>query len=155
MPSVTAEDALLFTVAKYLLNFNGRAWRKVYQRRAPEEAPSNTKVWVVIRVLDARIGRSRADRDSAEIDLAVQAISEEGDPPEKAANVIVDALHLSGINDSRRANTNLPAHADWHFLCVERQRATRLLTPVRQGKKPFYENGYVFRVSMESKTQYS
>lgn len=154
MASVTASDALLFTVARRLQNLPNRPWGKVYQRNAPEKAPANANVWVVVRILSAGIDNMRADRDSYRADLAVQAITlGTSDLAEKAANVISDSLHLSGENDTRR-DIFLPNHDDWRFLCVKRTRELRAITPVRQGKGRFYENGFVFDVRIEARHPY-
>lgn len=148
-----APDALLFTVNKTLM---GDMWGdRVYSKVAPEWVQTEGDLWVVCRVPPSGGNNFyRGDRQSEEVFLRVQAVSEESKPSELAGARIHDLLHLGGVNDSRRPNTSIGTHTEWRFLSVEAIRPIRLV-PSREIGTRWYETGYEFRVMMEAINGYS
>ena len=57
------------------------------------------------------------------------------------------------MNDTRRASVSIGVHDEWVFTSVEAGRAIRLIPSKELGTR-FYENGYVFDVTMEAKNGY-
>lgn len=144
-----APDALLHVAPVTLM---GDMWSdRVYSKFAPKSVVENFDLWVVCRVVSDVQNLYRGDRDSRTLNLAVQAVSKDSAPGERASARIYDLLHLSGANDRR--SVSIGTHTEWNFLSVGAMRAIRLVPSKELGTR-FFETGYVFEVMMEAKNGY-
>ena len=144
-----AGDALLHVVTPTL---KGDVWGdQVYGKFAPAKVFESFDLWVVCRVITDVPSGYRADRDNRMLTLAVQAVGKTSRACEQGAARIYDLLHESGVHDRR--SESIGVHSEWWFTSVVADRAIRLVPNKDLGTR-FYENGYVFDVTMEAKNGY-